>query len=66
VACAYVAAAIVVGLHVLHGLWSAPRSLGAREASARSLARPLVAAVALALVLGFAAVPIAVLAGVVR
>jgi succinate dehydrogenase / fumarate reductase cytochrome b subunit len=66
VACGYVAAALAIGLHVLHGLWSAPRSIGLREASAGRLARPLVAAVALALVLGFAAVPIAVLAGVVR
>lgn len=66
VACAYVAAALAIGLHVLHGLWSAPRSLGLREAAAGRLARPLVAVVALALVLGFAAVPIAVLTGVVR
>jgi succinate dehydrogenase / fumarate reductase cytochrome b subunit len=66
VACGYVAAALVIGLHVLHGLWSAPRSIGLREAAAGRLARPLVAAVALALVLGFAAVPIAVLTGVVR
>lgn len=66
VACAYVVAAVAIGLHVLHGLWSAPRSLGLRESAAGRLARPLVAIVALALMLGFAAVPIAVLAGVVR
>jgi succinate dehydrogenase / fumarate reductase cytochrome b subunit len=66
VACGYIAAAVTVGLHVLHGLWSAPRSLGIGEHTARKHPRPVVALVALALVLGFAAVPIAVLAGVLR
>jgi succinate dehydrogenase / fumarate reductase cytochrome b subunit len=66
VACAYLAAAIVLDLHLLHGLWSAPRSLGQGLRTARNARRPLAALAALALVLGFAAVPIAVLAGVLR
>jgi succinate dehydrogenase / fumarate reductase cytochrome b subunit len=66
VASAYLAAALAIGLHVLHGLWAAPRSLGLGERHARATRPPLVVALALAVALGFAAVPIAVLAGVVR
>jgi succinate dehydrogenase / fumarate reductase cytochrome b subunit len=66
VASAYIVAASVLGLHLLHGLWSAPRSLG--SGANAEIGRPgmLVACVVFALVACFAAVPVAVLAGVVR
>jgi succinate dehydrogenase / fumarate reductase cytochrome b subunit len=66
IASAYLLAALVLGAHLLHGLWSAPRSLGLYEQRARSLRRPLSLLVALMLALGFASVPVAVLAGVLR
>ena len=64
VAAGYLAACVLLGLHLYHGLWSAARSLGARQRSAGS--RPLVAALAILTAVGFAAVPVAVLAGVLR
>ncbi|MDP9865129.1 MULTISPECIES: succinate dehydrogenase cytochrome b subunit [Streptosporangium] len=62
----YVLAVVMVGLHLRHGLWSAFQTLGL--ASGRSY-RPLkgvAAAISAVLVLGFLAVPIAVMAGVVK
>jgi succinate dehydrogenase cytochrome b subunit len=63
VAGVYVAAAALLGLHLFHGLWAAARSLGARPDAAAARRRPAVAAVSAAVALGFASVPIAVLAG---
>lgn len=65
-ALAYVIGAALVGLHLFHGLWSAPRSLGVVAANARDLRRPLVMGITLLVVLGFASLPLAVLAGVLR
>jgi succinate dehydrogenase / fumarate reductase cytochrome b subunit len=73
----YTAAAGLVALHLLHGLWSAPRSLGLTARGFRALEhRPLrprrlrrprwPAALAAALFVGFAAVPLAVMLGVLR
>jgi succinate dehydrogenase / fumarate reductase cytochrome b subunit len=66
VALLYVAGAALAGLHLFHGLWSAPRSLGAVGAKAGDLRRPLVTGLSWLVVLGFAAVPLAVLLGVIR
>jgi succinate dehydrogenase / fumarate reductase cytochrome b subunit len=62
----YVAAAGLVGLHLFHGLYALPRTLGLLDAAARERKRPVALIVALALALGFAVVPAAVLAGVLR
>src|SRR5207245_1456338 len=66
VAGVYVAAAALLGLHLFHGLWAAARSLGARPDAAAARRRPAVAALSAAVALGFASVPIAVLAGWLR
>jgi succinate dehydrogenase / fumarate reductase cytochrome b subunit len=66
VAAVYVAGAVLVGLHLLHGLWAASRSLGVRPGAATRSGRPVVALLAAATVMGFASVPIAVLAGWLR
>jgi succinate dehydrogenase / fumarate reductase cytochrome b subunit len=66
VALAYVLGAGLVGLHLFHGLWSAPRSLGAVSRNGRDLRRPLVTCVTLLVVFGFASLPLAVLAGALR
>ena len=66
VAAVYVAAAALLGLHLFHGLWAAVRSLGLRPEAAAGRRRPAVAVLAAAMAVGFAAVPIAVLAGWLR
>jgi len=62
----YLVAMVLLGLHLWHGIWSFGRSLGVAPVSAAPLRRPLAVAIAIALWLGFSAVPIAVIAGVLR
>ena len=62
----YVAAALLLGVHLFHGMWAAARSLGIRPASAPARRRPVVALLSTAIAAGFASVPIAVLAGWLR
>jgi succinate dehydrogenase / fumarate reductase cytochrome b subunit len=62
VAGAYVAAAALLGLHLYHGLWAAARSLGVWPDGGANRRRPAVALVSAAVALGFASVPLAVLA----
>ena len=66
IAAVYVAAAALLGLHLFPGLWAAVRSLGMRPDAIGGRRRPAVAVLAAAMALGFAAVPVAVLAGWVR
>jgi succinate dehydrogenase / fumarate reductase cytochrome b subunit len=66
VAAIYVAAAVLLGLHLFHGLWAAVRSLGVWPEGAARRRRPAVALVSGAVALGFASVPLAVLAGWLR
>ena len=61
----YVVAAALVGLHLHHGIESALVSFGASWATAGP-ARPVLRALAVAIAAGFALVPLAVLAGVIR
>jgi len=63
VAAVYVAAAAIVGLHVFHGLRAAMWSLGLGRERLGGRGRPVVAMLAAAVAAGFAAVPVAVLAG---
>jgi len=62
----YVAAAALLGLHLYHGLWAAARSLGGWPDGGANRRRPAVALVSTAVALGFASVPLAVLAGWLR
>jgi succinate dehydrogenase / fumarate reductase cytochrome b subunit len=66
VAGVYVAAAALLGLHLFHGLWAAMRSLGLWPDRAVTRRRPAVALVSAGVALGFASVPLAVLAGWLR
>jgi len=66
VASVYVLAAVLVGLHLVHGLWAVTRTLGLRPAAAATRHRPAVLAVSTAITLGFASIPIAVLMGWLR
>ena len=66
VASIYMAAAALLGLHLFHGLWAAARSLGVWPEGAARRRRPAAALVSAAVALGFASVPLAVLAGWLR
>lgn len=65
VALIYIAAMLLLGSHLLHGLWSAFTSLGVTDGRVRRYSRPVVVILAGAVVLGNASIPIAVLAGLV-
>jgi succinate dehydrogenase / fumarate reductase cytochrome b subunit len=55
----YVVAIVFLGLHLFHGAWSSWRTLGLRRPSERPLHRSVAIALAVALTLGFLAVPVA-------
>ena len=62
----YLLALLALGFHLYHGTWSMWRTLGTRRTSPMPLRRPVALALALAIVLGFAIIPIGVVAGVLR
>ena len=62
----YELAMIAVGLHLYHGIWSSGRSLGLSPPSPRPIRRQLALALSLFVWAGFAVIPIAVVAGVIR
>ena len=66
VSAVYVAAMLVLGLHLDHGLWSAFQSLGLNRAPTDSWRRGLAAAVAVAIAGGYILIPLSVLMGLVR
>jgi succinate dehydrogenase / fumarate reductase, cytochrome b subunit len=66
VAVFYLAAMVALGLHLYHGTWSSVRTLGVTRPAANPLHRRLALVVALVAAVGFALVPVAVLAGWVR
>lgn len=66
VSLAYVAAMVVLGLHLYHGLWSSLQTLGLHTSPTDRLRRSFAAAFAALIVAGYVAIPLAVLAGVVR
>ena len=62
----YLVAMAALGLHLYHGTWSSFRTLGLTRATRHPFRRRAVAVLAVGLWIGFSAIPIAVLAGVVR
>ena len=61
----YIAAMLLLGSHLLHGLWSAFTSLGVTGSRLRNVSRYLAVGLAGAVVLGNASIPIAVQLGIV-
>ena len=59
----YVLAMIFLGMHLYHGAWSMLHTLGASSPRYRVLRRTVVPIVAIAITLGYIAIPVAVLAG---
>lgn len=62
----YVVAVVMVGLHLRHGLWSAFQTLGLASGRSYRPLRGVAAVLSAVLVLGFLAVPVAVMIGVVK
>lgn len=65
-ALAYMGAVIVVGFHIQHGLWSAFQTLGVNRPPTPQWRRGVAGAIAALITAGYIAIPVAVLAGVVR
>ncbi len=63
---AYLIAMSALCFHLYHGLWSAMQSLGANHPKYNGLRRPLALGLALAVFVGFSAVPIAILVGAIH
>jgi succinate dehydrogenase / fumarate reductase cytochrome b subunit len=63
---AYVVATGALMFHLYHGIWSAFQTLGASHPRYEKLRRNGSAAIAIVLFVGFVAVPVAVVAGVLR
>jgi succinate dehydrogenase / fumarate reductase cytochrome b subunit len=66
VAAFYVVAMLALGLHLYHGAWSSFRTLGLDKPSPNPLQRPIVAVIAILVAALFAAIPLAVVAGILR
>ena len=66
VAAAYVAAMLVLGLHIYHGAWSALQTLGLHRPPTDRWRRGLAGAIAVVIAAGYISIPAAVLAGVLR
>ena len=62
----YVVAMIMLAFHLWHGVWSMFQTLGAPEDRYRSLGRRFATIFTILVTLGFASVPLAVLAGFVK
>ena len=62
----YLVAMAALGLHLYHGTWSSFRTLGLTRPTQYPLRRRAVTVLAVAIWLGFSAIPIGVLLGVVR
>ncbi len=62
----YLVAVAMLTLHLYHGIWSALQTLGASHPTYNRWRRGVAAALALAVMAGFAAVPLSVFAGIIR
>ncbi len=62
----YVLAMAGLGLHLFHGVWSSPRTLGLAPATNDPIKRRIALGLAIVVAAGFAAVPLAVLLGLVK
>ncbi len=62
----YVLAIVFLGMHLYHGTWSMLHTLGASNPRYRVLRRTVAPIVAIAIALGYIAIPVAVLTGLIR
>ena len=66
VAFAYIGAMILLGFHLDHGIWSMVRTLGLSHPRYVKLVRMASAGLSILVVIGYVAIPVAVLTGVLR
>jgi succinate dehydrogenase / fumarate reductase cytochrome b subunit len=66
VAFTYIAAMILLGFHLDHGIWSMLRTLGLSHPRYVTLARAVSAGLSVLVVVGYVSIPVAVLMGVLR
>src|SRR5438094_10505253 len=66
VAAAYIAAMVVLGLHLYHGTWSALQTLGLNRPPTGGWRRGVAAAIAVLIAGAYISIPVAVLAGMLR
>lgn len=62
----YIAAMLVLALHLYHGIWSGCQTLGLNHAKYNPLRRAAALGFTVIVIAGFIAVPVAVLAGILR
>jgi succinate dehydrogenase / fumarate reductase, cytochrome b subunit len=65
VSAVYVVGVIALGMHLYHGLWSAMQTFGMSNSRYNLYRRPAVGAIVLLIVIGYLAIPLGVLIGVV-
>lgn len=66
IAALYVLAMVALGMHLYHGTWSMLQTLGVSHPGINPARRRLSTSLAVAVLLGFIVIPVAVLAGLVR
>jgi succinate dehydrogenase / fumarate reductase cytochrome b subunit len=66
VSIAYIAAMVVLSLHLYHGLWSMFQSLGVSHPRYTPLLKRAAAGFAILIAAGFISIPVAVLTGVIH
>ena len=62
----YIAAMLLLGLHLYHGLWSMLHTLGISSQRYRWLRRGVAPTVAIAITAGYISIPLAILAGILQ
>jgi succinate dehydrogenase / fumarate reductase cytochrome b subunit len=65
IALVYMIANVMLGFHLYHGLWSMFQSLGIDHPAIKPLRRPFAVAFAVLITVGYIAVPIGILSGIV-
>jgi succinate dehydrogenase / fumarate reductase, cytochrome b subunit len=61
----YVAAILMLGMHMFHGVWSMFQSLGINHPAHNDLIRTTATYVTVLIVIGFASIPVGVLIGII-
>lgn len=64
VAAIYLAAVVALGMHIHHGMWSVFQSLGISTAAVKPVRRRLATGISAVVFIGFAAIPLAILFGI--
>jgi succinate dehydrogenase / fumarate reductase, cytochrome b subunit len=61
----YIVGVVALGMHLFHGLWSAMQTFGMNNPKYNDYRRPTAAAIAILITIGYLAIPLAVMTGMV-